>query len=278
MRGSRISTISWAFTVSLPTKQAYPLAEGEAKQALAIDPTPAEAYVSIMRDLTYIHKWDWSAADAQFRHALNLNPHYAPAHQWYGMFLASQGDGKYDAGIAEVQKALAIEPLSLVINDDLGLCYYYARRYDQALAQYNKTLELDQTFSITHIWMGMTLVKLKRYDEAIEHFRLGVQYTQGSQGSLALLTYGYGMAGRLPEARETLRKLQELAAKQYVSPAYIAIAYIGLDDREEVFKWAAKCQEQRAALMVRLKVEPVVDTIRDDPRFPKLLESVGLKP
>lgn len=259
----------------IPPAQAYPKAKAEATLALQTDPTLAEAEASLA-DLSYIYEWNWDAAERHFQEALRRNPNYAPAHQWYGMFLASQG--KFDAGIAEVQEALKIEPLSPVINADLGLCYYYSRQYDRALAQYEKTLELDKNFSLTHNWMGMTLVKMKRYDDAIAHFRLAVEYSGGSQGSYALLAYAYGTAGRKPEAQSTLKQLQALTAKQYVSPAYIAIAYIGLGERDQVFQWANRCREEHAALMVRLKVEPVVDTVRDDPRFPKLLESVGLKP
>jgi len=259
----------------IPPSEAYPKAKAEAMLALQIDPSLAEAHASLA-DLTYIYEWNWDGAARQFQEALRLNANYAPAHQWYGMFLASEG--RFDAGIAEVQEALKIEPLSPVINADLGLCYYYSRQYERALAQYEKTLELDKNYSLTHNWMGTTLVKLKRYDDAIAHFRLALEYSGGSQGSYALLAYAYGMAGRQAESQATLKQLQALAAKQYVSPAYIAIAYIGLGDRDQVFRWANRCHEEHAALMVRLKVEPVVDSVRDDPRFPKLLESVGLKP
>src|SRR5258708_23951697 len=259
----------------MPPNDAYARAKMEAHRALELNPALAEAHASLA-DLTYVHDWNWREAEREFQRALALDPNDAEAHQWYGMFLALQG--KNHEATAELQKALAIEPLSLVINADLGLCYYYARQYDRALDQYQRTLDLDKTFSLTHNWTGMTLVQMKRYDEAIEHFHKAVEYSGGSQGSYALLAYGYGMAGRKAEAAQTIQTLEKMSRQRYVSPAYLSTAYIGLGDTDKVFAWANKAVEDHAALLVRLKVEPFVDPVRSDPRFAKLLQKAGLTP
>ncbi len=259
----------------IPPNEAYPKAKAEALKALELDPRLAEAHAALA-DLTYIYEWNWTEAEHQFQLALNLNPNYAPAYQWYGMFLALQG--RSDEAIAELRKALAIDPLSLVINADYGLCFYYARQYDRAIQQYEATLALDNSFSLTHNWMGMALLQVKRYDEAIAHFEQAVKLSGGSQGSYALLAYAYGRAGRPREAQDTLHTLESMSKRQYVSPAYISAAWAGVNDREKVFSWAQKAVEQHAALLVRLKVEPVLDPVRDDPRYKSLMERVGLKP
>ncbi len=262
------------YSIARPT-EAYSMAKAEAKRALELDPNLAAAHASLA-DVTYIHEWNWQGAQNEFKRATILNPNYAPAHQWYGMFLASRGD--FDAGLEEMQKALEIEPLSLVINADLGLSLYYARRFDQALTQYQKTIDLDRNVSFPHTWAGMTLIKMKRYDEAIAQLEKAVELSNGSQGTVGLLAYGYGMAGQKDKARATLEKLLDLQTHTpYVSPAYIAVAYIGLGQPDKVFEWADKCVEQRAALLARIKVEPVVDPVRDDPRFAKLLERVNVR-
>jgi TolB-like protein/DNA-binding winged helix-turn-helix (wHTH) protein/Tfp pilus assembly protein PilF len=259
----------------LPPTEAYPKAKAEALRALELDHSLAEAHATLA-DLTYIYEWNWSGAEQEFQLALSLDPNYAPARQWYGMFLAMQGHS--DAAIAELRKALAIDPLSLVTNADLGLCYYYARQYDRALEQYQRTLDLDNSFSLTHNWTGMALVQMHRYDEAITHFQQAVGFSGGSQGSYALLAYGYGRAGRKREALETIHSLEAMAEQHYVSPAYISAAWVGVNDREKVFAWADKAVQQHAALLARLKVEPVLDPVRNDPRYARLMEQVGLKP
>jgi TolB-like protein/DNA-binding winged helix-turn-helix (wHTH) protein/Tfp pilus assembly protein PilF len=259
----------------IPPTEAYPKAKIEALRALELDRGLAEAHAALA-DLTYIYEWDWNNAEREFQLALRLDPNYAPARQWYGMFLALQG--RSDGAIEELHKALAIDPLSLVANADLGLCYYYARQYDRAIEQYQRTLDLDNSFSLTHNWMGMALVQLRRYDEAIAQFQDAVRLSSGSQGSYALLAYGYGRAGKKREALEIIHTLESMAAKQYVSPAYISAAWAGVNERDKAFAWADKAVQQHAALLVRLKVEPVLDPVRDDPRYAQLMVKVGLHP
>ena len=255
-------------------RQAYPLARHEAQQAIQLAPMLADAHTAL-GDL-YIYEWNWAGAEHEFQRALSLSPNDPQALQWYGMFLAVQGRNR--EAIELVRKAMIVDPLSIVINADLGLCYYYARDYERALEQYTKTLELDKRFSLTHNWMGLALVQMKRYDEAIAHFKQAVEYSGGNQGSYALLTYGLGMAGRKQEAAESLRMLEELAKTQYVSPIYFGVAYIGLGNFAKVREWAEKALEDRAALMIRLKVEPVADPVRGEPWFPPLLKKMGLTP
>ncbi len=259
-------------------KEAYALAREEADKALALDPKNVEAHVA-KADMFYVHEWDWGAARMHFEKALQYNPNYAPAHQWYGMFLVVQGTEHMDQAIKELETARDLDPVSVVINADLGLCYYYKRDYARAVEQYEKTLELNKYYSLTHNWMGLALVQMKRYDEAIEHFNKAVEYSEGSQGSYSLLSYGLGMAGRKTEAQQTLQKLLALGQSgHFVSPAYVAIAYIGLGEKDKVFEWADRCAKEHASLMIKLKVEPVVDSVRSDPRFPPLLKMIGLKP
>ncbi len=255
-----------------PPADSYPKAKAAALRALELDSSLAEAHASLA-DLTYVYERDWTGAEREFQRALSLDPNYALAHEWYGMFLAMQG--RSEAAIAELRKALAIEPLSLAMNADLGLCYYYARQYDRAVEQLRRTLDLDPSFAPAQSWMGLALIAEHRYDEATSHFQKAVEASGGNQGSYAFLAYGYGSAGRKREALETIQTLERMSQRQYISPAYMALAWVGAGDKDKVFEWAGRAVEQRSALLARLKIEPALDPVRGDPRFPKLLEALG---
>jgi TolB-like protein/DNA-binding winged helix-turn-helix (wHTH) protein/Flp pilus assembly protein TadD len=257
----------------VPPAEAYPQAKAAAQRALTLDPTLAEAHAALA-DIAYLYDRDWPAAQREFRRALELRPNYATARQWYGTYLALLG--KNQEARAELEQALAIDPLSPVINADLGLVHYYARDWDAAIEQFRKTVELDPNFSLTRNWLGLALLQKGQSAEAVQEFETAMRLSKGSVGSYALLSLGLARAGRRQEAFVKLRELEASGATRYVSPAYLSLIYMGLGDTNQAFALAAQAVEHRAPLLARMKVEPALDPLRKDPRYPALMKRVGL--
>ncbi len=257
-----------AFFSVRPPNEAYPRAKAAALRALQLDDSLGEAH-ALLADVMYHYDWDWPAAEARFKRAIELNPNYATAHQWYAVFLDLSGRIE-EAGV-EIEHARALDPLSLAINTDAAGHYYYARQYDQAVAQCRKALDMDPNFPLAHIWLGMAYVQKKMYPEAIEEFR---KVQSVSPTALALLGHTYGLSGRQSEALGVLQDLRNLSRRRYVSPAFFASVYIGLGDANQAFRWLDQAAQVHSPMLVRLKMEPVVDSLRSDPRFAAMLQKV----
>jgi eukaryotic-like serine/threonine-protein kinase len=258
----------------LPFREAYPLAKAAAMRALAIDETFAEAHVSLaMAQKEY--DWDWPNAGRAYERALELNPNYAVAYQWYGEYLAAVG--RHQEAITAFKRAIELDPLSLIAHATLGRHgYYFARQFDQAIAQLQKTLEMDDSFWVARLWLGWTYANLGRLPEALAELQTARRLDDNSE-IVAALGYTYGRAGRRQEAEQLLDKLKQLAQKRYVSPMVQALIAIGLGERDQAFVWLEKGYEDRAQMLSELRAEPAFDPLRSDPRFADLLQRVGLK-
>jgi eukaryotic-like serine/threonine-protein kinase len=256
----------------IPPKEAYPKAEEAAWKALEIDDTLAEAHTSLAL-VKASQNWDLSGAEREFRRAIALNPDYAFAHLWYGWILANTG--RVEESIAEVKRALELDPLSLTINYFLGNTYNFARQYDQAIEQYRKTLELDPNFFISQTFLGLTYVQKSMYKEGISELEKAVAISP-SNLSLAFLGYGYAAAGRRLEAQKVLAQLNETSKEKYVPALYRALIYAGLVEKDKAFEWLEKAYEEH--YIIAIKVSPVFDPLRSDPRFTDLLRRMNLQP
>lgn len=257
----------------LPPAEVYPQAKAAAKRALELDDRLAEAHASLA-DVLSIYDWDFAAAEQEYRRALELNPSYASGHQWFANYLMSRG--RFDEAQAEIDKARAIDPLSSLIGGAAGLVLYTARRFDQAIEQCRRTIERDPAFPLAHNWLGMAILQKKQFDEAIAEFQKGIDLSGQNPNAIALKGYAYALAGRRQEALEVIGTLEKVAAQRYVSPACFALVYVGLDDRTNVFLWAERAVQDRAGWMARLKVDPLLDAVRPDPRFQDLMKRIGL--
>ncbi len=245
------------------------------KRALELDETLSEAHASLGLISMNID-WDWVEAEKEFKRAIELNPNYATAHQWYGEFLAYMG--RFDEGVAEIKRAQELDPLSLIINTDVAKVYTFARRYDEAIAQYRRALEMDAEFTEAHALLGMTYSMAGKHGEAERELRQ-IRGLEEHHGYLSWLVYVYGAAGKKEEARRALGQLKELSKRAYVSPFWMATAYTGLGEKEQTFKYFEKAFEEHAmSAAVTLKVNPIFDSLRSDPRFDDLLRRAKLKP
>ena len=258
-----------------PPNEKMPKARAAAMRALELDETLAEAHTALARVLV-VYDWDWAGAEKEFKRAIELNPRYAGVHQWYGGYLEMLG--RRDESLAERRQALELDPLSLTINFELGLAFYYARDYDKAIQQFQKTLELDPNFPLVYAHLPAAYEQKGMYDEAIAGFQKGITLRGGTEWSFSMSGLGhvYGLSGKKAEARAVLDELQRTSRQQYVPADSIALIYAGLGEKDQALTWLEKAYEEHAFKMAWLKVEPQWDSLRSDPRFADLVRRVGL--
>jgi TolB-like protein/Flp pilus assembly protein TadD len=270
-------TVLGSFGISaLAPREAFPRAREAAARAMEIDATLAEAHAALANSLAYYY-WDWAEARREFMRAFELKPGCTTAHHWYGLiYLTSMG--RLDEAFAEIKRAHELEPLSLSINTDFGFLPYLMRQYDRAIEEYRKALELDQSFVYTHWKLGLAYEQKAMYDEAIAEFQKAIALSGGSAQALVLLGHAYAVSGRRTEALKVLDELNELSKRRYVSSYRVAAIHLGLGETERAFEWLERAVEERDAWLVWLKVDPVLDALRADPRFADLVRRVGLTP
>ncbi len=254
-------------------EESYPKAKAAAKRALAIDETLAEAHTSLAGVLLD-YDWNLAESDKEYRRAIELNPNYATARHWYanGPLLVTE---RYDEAIAEMKRAVELDPLSLIINSDLGSVYVDARQYDKAVEQLRKTLDMDENFYPAHYWLGVAYVMQGSHDEAIAEYQKA-RALNDDPLVLGMLGHAYAVSGRREEALRSLDELNNLAQRRYVSAYSFALVYAGLNDKEQAFRWLEKSFRDRSSEIAYFKVDPLLDNLRSDPRFADLVRRVGL--
>ena len=262
------------FGLNVSPKDAYPKVKEAALKALEIDDTLAEAHIPLA--VTKIqYDWEWSGGEREFQRAIALNPSSARAHQAYGYVLLG-ATGKFEEAIVEVKRALELDPLSLLINGNLGILFYSARQYDQAIEQERKTLDLDANFIVPHWYLGSSYVQKSMYKEALAEFEKALVIAPGNTDALAGLGYTYAVAARRAEAEKVLDQLNELSKQKYVPAWPRAIIYGGLGQKDKAFEWLEKAYEERS--IYSIKADPAYDPLRSDPRFADLLRRMNLQP
>jgi len=256
-------------------KDSLPQAKAAAAKALELDSTLGEAHATLANALV-AYDLNLAEANREFRGAIELNPNYATAHQWY----AESGLvplGQFEEAIAEARRALELDPLSLVINADLGTTLTSARRYDQAIEQLRKTVEMDPGFYYAHWTLGNALELKGRNEEAIAEYKKAIALNDDPLPP-ALLGHLYAKIGRKDEALAILKQLRELresSRQRYVSPYNLALIHIGLGEKDEAIQLLEETYEERDGYNIAfLKVEPMLDPLRGDPRFEALVQKV----
>jgi tetratricopeptide (TPR) repeat protein len=257
----------------LSPREAFPKAKVAAIRAVELDSTLAEPYVSLAWS-SFVFDRDWTTAENQFQRALRLNPTYPNAHQYYGAFLSSMG--RFDEAIREAKRGQELDPLSLRGNFDVGFFLHNARRDDEAIPWLHRVLDMDPTFLRAHWVLGLALVQKKRYDGAIAELQEAVKLPGSGPAQLGSLGYAYAVAGRRAEALEIVEKLKESSREHYVPPATVSIVFSGLGEKDQALTWLEKANKERDPWVTELKVQPMFDSLRSDPRFQDLLRRVGL--
>jgi TolB-like protein len=257
----------------LPPQDTWGRGRKMAARAVALDDTLAEAHAALgFARLCY--DWDWPGGERSLQRAIELNPHYATAHQWYCFQLSAEG--RFTEAVAEAQAALSIDPNSSFIQQALAWIYYTSRDYDRSIECHQKLLRLDPGFALGRFSFARPLVQKGQHAEAIEELKKAVELSNGSPIMLAALGHAYAVARREKEAQHVLGRLAELSQKRYVSSYHVALIYCGMNDVERAFEWLEKTHAEQDAWLTWLRVEPQLDPLRSDPRFTHLLRRVGL--
>ena len=242
-----------------------------AKQAIALDPNLAEAYAALGMVAFGVY-YDWKKADADFSRALELNPGFATAHQWYGLSLLYAG--RFDEASREMKKAIQIDPVSMALYAADGMVSYYARCYDEAIATGHKLLEMDPSFRNAHVLLGVALEAKHEWTAAEREYNSAGLASSGDAEALARLGRLYASTGRKGKAEEILRKLLAPASGEYVDPYQLAYVYTALGRKADALDWLAKAVHQHTALT--MKVDPYFDPLRQEPEFNRLLAEANL--
>jgi DNA-binding winged helix-turn-helix (wHTH) protein/Flp pilus assembly protein TadD len=255
----------------VPPKDAYPRAKIAAEEALKVDADLVEAQVSLAF-VKALFERNWPDAEAGFRRAIELNPNYGPAHQWYGVCLA--GAGRLDEAVAEVKRAQQVDPLSLTITSVVGWMLYLDRDYDKAIAQEKIALEMDPNFALAHRYLGLAYEQKGMNTEAISEFQKARALSASRPLDSGSLAHAYALAGRTDEA---LQIINESKKQDIYFPAYdIALIYVGLGHKDPAFEWLDKAVEEHSPWLIHLTVDPRFDPIRSDQRFKNLIQRIGL--
>jgi TolB-like protein/DNA-binding winged helix-turn-helix (wHTH) protein/Tfp pilus assembly protein PilF len=262
-----------AIVGTIPTSEVAPKAAAAAKRAVELDPTLAETQTALAT-VQFNDDWNWKAAEAGFRRAIQLNPSYATAHQRYSLYLIAMG--RTEESLAEINRARSLDPLSLSMNFSLGWRLYMARRYDEAIAQLLNTIEMDPTYLLAHIVLGQCYEQKGQYSEAIVELQKAASIAPDSPPVLAALGHVYAVAGKHVEALQLLEDLKTQSAHRYVSPFYLAFIYAGLGDHDQAIRWLDKSYDDRSNNTIFLNVIPQFDDLRSDPRFQNLRHRISL--
>jgi TolB-like protein/Flp pilus assembly protein TadD len=251
-----------------PNKEVIPLARKAAVKALELNNTLDEAHV-VLAWMKATYDFDWTGSERGFIHALKINPNSAFAHLGYSFFLSYVG--RHNEAILETQKAVELDPMDVNMRTNLGLHYYYKREYDTAIEEYRKILELSPNSWYARSHLAVALSQKGLYNEAIEEYAK-MEYIQIFHWHLG---YIYGIAGNRDKALEILNQYLELSKKEFVSPTHIAIIYIGLGEKDNALEWLEKTYEQNEAGLQFIKVDPMFDNLRSDPRFQDILDQMN---
>ncbi|MBI4811540.1 MAG: protein kinase, partial [Ignavibacteriales bacterium] len=208
-----------------PASEYIHKAEDAAKKALDLDGTLAEAH-AVLGLIKSQYEYDWEGSEREYKRAIELNPNYPTAYHWYRLTLSSQG--RFDEALTKIERAQALDPLSLVINWNLVLGYKYMGQYDRMINQVKKTLELDPNFPLAHSGLGYIFVEQTKYDNAIAEFQKVRTIAPNDPSGISGLGYTYARAGRKKDALQMLNELLKLAKQGYSISVQIAQVYAGL--------------------------------------------------
>jgi TolB-like protein/Tfp pilus assembly protein PilF len=255
-------------------KDCIPLAKAAATRALEIDPLLPQAH-SALADSLALYDWNWTESERHFKKALELDPNIAYTHIAYGLdYLAAMG--KADEVVAELQRAVELEPLSMLNNSVLTSAYIYDRKYDQALVQARSTYDLEPNFGLARAWLGFALIANGKYDEAISAVgQMSPESPFGWQSGV-VLAHAYAKQGKRAEAEQQISRLRDLAKTRYLRPYYLAAIYAALGDKDKAFAQLEESFSERDCFLGRIAIDPDMDPLRDDPRFKSLMKRMNL--
>jgi tetratricopeptide (TPR) repeat protein len=243
-------------------------AKAFALKALEIDDTLAESHASLGSPLHHLD-WDFLTSEKEFQRAIELNPGYASAHEWYGHCLFCVG--RFDEGLAQTGRALQLDPLSSVIRTSHAAGFWMSRQWDRAIEHCQKGLEFDPDY-LWLLWMlGNAYQGKESYEQALNVRKRAIEIAPGTPIFVADLASTYAAVGQREKALEGMQELNDLSAHRYVMPYWRALIHANLKQKDEAFRWLEEAYGERSGMLVYVKFDPRFDNLRADPRFDGLL-------
>src|ERR1041385_8780568 len=261
----------------LPPREAMPKAEKAARKALELDSSFAEAHTALALVNHHYH-WKWEEAQAGYELAIELNPDHADTHLWYSWLLLALG--RRDAAFDEIEQTMSIvqetDPHRLVaVHTTRAAAYYFGREYQRAVDECEKAEQLDPEYFMLHFIAGRAYMRLNEHAKAIAHLKTAI-----GTGEMPLMEAALGLAYAVSGKKGLTQKLAEqfkaAAKKRYIPPTYFGMLFAGLGDRDKALEWLEKAFQERADGLTWLNVEPMLDEVRNDPRFQDLIRRIGL--
>ncbi len=253
-------------------EEAVAAGKDAAARALELDPLLAEPHAAL-GFIRHQYEWNWAGAEQAYQRALALNENYATAHQWYSSFLSSFG--RADEALRQAERARELDPVSTSISTNLGATLYYARKFSQAVGQFQKALELNPNAAGVHAHLGMAFEQQQQYELALAAYQRAIALSGDNTQTKLRLARTLALAGKPAEARKLLDELQQYAAPGTVPLYLVAGIYSALGEKEQALVTLTQSVALREESVIWLKVDPQLDSLRNDPRFTALLKSVG---
>jgi tetratricopeptide (TPR) repeat protein len=247
--------------------EVYPKAKAAALKAIELDDEVAEAH-NALAAIMWNYEWDWDGSDKETDRAIELNPGYAEAYMWAGEGLIEQG--RFEEGLAQMDKARELDPLSLLLNARAGRALYYARQYDAAKDMLRGTLEMDPSFVQARYYLSFVYAAEKRYEDAI------ALIPEGSYCAWVATLHAW--KGEIEEARRMMADVLARGDERYEWPAIRARFYLALGDVDSCFEWMDRAVELKDPRLLNLIRSPYTDAIKDDPRFLAVLKRMNMEP
>jgi len=254
---------------SVPVDDGLRHANIYARKAIALDDELAEAHASLAWCL-FIYEWKWAEALREFERAIELDPRYASARQWYAFALASRGE--LDKALVQGHSAQELDPSSVSARRSLAWLYYYARRYGEARYHLERALAMNPEAEETYRVLGLTLAISGHAPEAERVLRRATTMHGTTSYTYGTLGYALAKGGKTDEARRIADELERLREREYVSPVALATVYLGLGDNSRALDWAERAYAERRGWLNYLTVNPLVDPLRGEPRFETLVD------
>jgi TolB-like protein/Tfp pilus assembly protein PilF len=252
-------------------REYYPRAKAAAEKALELDDMLGEAHTSLAN--VFFRYLELAQSAREFERSIELNPNYPTAHQWYGR-LTLLANGQFDHAIAEVKRAVELDPVSPIGHTDLATVYMTERRYDEAIAELRNTLEMEPDFYWAHRQLGMALELKGSPAEAIVEYQRAAELNDDPR-VLAFVGHAMASTGKQNEAREMLAKLTEIAKTRYISGYSFAVIHLALGEKDQALDWLEKDAREPTGFEINfIKVDPYLDPLRGDQRFEALVSKI----
>jgi TolB-like protein/Tfp pilus assembly protein PilF len=271
--------IQFSFVGPLAPAEFMPKAEAAARKALELDEGLAEAH-AVLGSTLYRYYWNWSAAEGEFRRALDLNPNFADGHRMFAGFLAAAG--RSEEALAELERARALDPLSVQTLLELAAASRAVGHYEQAVAELREALQQNPQLARAHFQLGLTYLEKGDLNEGVHELESAVKISGGNPRFVAYLGYADALSGKRRDAQEILSKLEDLAREQYVSAVGIARIHMGLGEKEKVLAWLERAYQTHDADLIgsglysSIATDHWLDALHSDPHFQDLLQRIGL--